>query len=154
MRCERDKVRTKVDIHTLMRESSIMRQNIRDILISFDSGLIYQHVSKKFEMRREQVESVEDKMNVPFTLSFSSCLALSRRECKPGIRGNTDIVKDENNMWMWVASENIDIKRILNKMNNDMPCSSKEGVTCHAVDYIQIAQGCSFRLGRGVQCMN
>ncbi len=36
-------------------------------------------------MRREQVESVEDKTNVPLTLSFSSCLVLFQRECKPGI---------------------------------------------------------------------
>ncbi len=53
----------------------------RDILVSFDSGLIYQHVSKNFEMRKEQVENVTDKTNVPFTL----ILILSRRECKPGI---------------------------------------------------------------------
>ncbi len=68
-----------------MRESSIMRQDIRGILISFDLGLIYQHVSESFETRREQVESVEDETNVPLTLSFLSCLVLSRRECKPGI---------------------------------------------------------------------
>ncbi len=61
------------------------RQDIRDIFVSFDSGLIYQHVSESFEMRREQVESVEDETNVPFTLSFLSCLMLSRWECKPSI---------------------------------------------------------------------
>ncbi len=55
------------------------------ILISFDSGLIYQHVNESFTMRQEQTKSVEDETNVPFTLSFSSCLVLSRRECKPGI---------------------------------------------------------------------
>ncbi len=70
-RCERDEVRTNVDIHTLVRESSIMRQDIQDILVSFDSGLIYPHVSESFKMRREQVESVEDNMNVPFTFSHS-----------------------------------------------------------------------------------
>ncbi len=56
-----------------------------NILVSFDLGLIYRHVSESFETRREQVESVEDETNVPFTLSFSSCLILSRQECKPGI---------------------------------------------------------------------
>ncbi len=81
-------VRTNVDIHTLVRESSITRQDIRDILISFDSGLIYQHVYESFERRRKQVESVEDETNVPFTRSFLSCLVLSQRECKPGIRIN------------------------------------------------------------------
>ncbi len=76
MRCERDKVRTNVDIHTFVRESSITKQDIRDILVSFDSGLIYQLVSESFETRQEQVESVEDKTNILFTLSFSSCLVL------------------------------------------------------------------------------
>ncbi len=56
-----------------MQESSITRPNIRDILISFDS-------------RWEQVESMEDETNVPFTLSFSSCLVLSRQEFKWGVR--------------------------------------------------------------------
>ncbi len=84
-RCERDTVRTNVDIYTLVRESSIMRQDIRDILVSFDSGLIYQHVSKSFEMRWEQVKGMENETNVPFTLFFSSCLVLSRREYKSGI---------------------------------------------------------------------
>ncbi len=60
-------------------------QDIRDILVSFDSGLIYRHVSDRFETRREQVESVEDETKVPFTLSFLSYLVLSRQECKPGI---------------------------------------------------------------------
>ncbi len=82
VRCEQDEVRTNVEIHTLVRESSITRQ---DILVSFDSGLIYQHVSESFKTRREQVKSVEDETNVPFTLSFSSCFVLSQRECKPGI---------------------------------------------------------------------
>ncbi len=80
-------VRTNVDIHTLVRDSSITRQDIRDILVSSDLGLIYQHVSESFETRWEQVESVEDDTNVPFTLLFSSCLVLSRQECKPGITG-------------------------------------------------------------------
>ncbi len=62
-----------------------MGQDIRDILVSFDSGLIYRHVSESFETRPQQVKIVEDETNVPFTLSFSSCLMLSRRECKPGI---------------------------------------------------------------------
>ncbi len=84
-RCEWNKGRTNVDIHTLMRESSLTRQDIRDILVSFDSGLIYRHVSES-ETRWEQVESVEDKTNVSFTLSFLSCLMLSRWECKPGTR--------------------------------------------------------------------
>ncbi len=65
----------------------ITRWDIRDILVSFNSGLIYRHVSESFEMSWEQVESVEDKTNVLFTLSFSSCLVLSRRECKLGING-------------------------------------------------------------------
>ncbi len=43
-RCERDEVHTNVDIHTFVREST--RQDIRDILIFFDLGLIYQQVSK------------------------------------------------------------------------------------------------------------
>ncbi len=63
-----------VGIHTLVRKLSIMKQNNRDILISFDSGLIYGHVSESFETRREQVESVGDETNVAFTLSFSSSL--------------------------------------------------------------------------------
>ncbi len=87
--CEQDEVRMNVDIHTLVRELSITRQDIRNVLVFFDSGLIYQHVSKSFEMRREQDKSVEDEINVPsFTLSFSSCLILSRWECKPGITEN------------------------------------------------------------------
>ncbi len=48
-------------------------------------GLIYWHVSESFEMRQEQIKSVEDETNVTFTLSFSSCLVLSQRKCKPGI---------------------------------------------------------------------
>ncbi len=78
---ERDEVRMNVDIHTLMRESPITRQDIWEIFISFDSGLIYWHVSESFETRQEQVKSMEDKTNAPLTLSFSSCLVLSRREC-------------------------------------------------------------------------
>ncbi len=39
-------------------------------------------------MRQEQVENVTDKMNLPVTLSFSSRLVLSRRECKPDIKVN------------------------------------------------------------------
>ncbi len=46
---------------------SITKQNI---LISFDSGLSYQHVSESFEMRQEQVENVTDKTNVPLLLSY------------------------------------------------------------------------------------
>ncbi len=45
-RCKQDEVHTNVDIHTLVQESWITRQYIRDILVSFDSGLIYQHVSE------------------------------------------------------------------------------------------------------------
>ncbi len=56
-----------------------------NILVSFDARLIYRRVFENFKMRWEQVESVEDEMNVPFTLLFSSCLVLSRQECKPGI---------------------------------------------------------------------
>ncbi len=89
-KCERDEVHTNVNIH-IVRESSIARQDIRDILVSFDSGLIYQHVSENLETRREQVESVEDETNVHFTLSFSSCLVLSQQECKPGIRSISHI---------------------------------------------------------------
>ncbi len=62
-----------------------MRQNIRDILVSIDLGLIYQHASDSFQMWWEQVESAEDEMDVPFALSFLSCLVLFRQECKPDI---------------------------------------------------------------------
>ncbi len=68
-------------------ESSITRQDIRDIFVSFDSGMIYRHVSESFETRWEQVESVEDETNISFTLSFSSCLVPSQWECKLGITG-------------------------------------------------------------------
>ncbi len=44
----------------------------------FDSGLIYRNVSKSFEKRREQVESVKDETNVPFTLSSSSRAVLMK----------------------------------------------------------------------------
>ncbi len=90
-RCEQDEVRTNVDIHTLVRESSVTRQGIRYILISFDSGLIYQHVSESFETRRKQVKSVEDETNVPFTISFPSCLMSSQREFKSGIKAYTGL---------------------------------------------------------------
>ncbi len=50
----------------------------RDILVSFDSGLIYWHVSKSFETRQEQVENVTDKTNVPFTNLFLSCVVSTR----------------------------------------------------------------------------
>ncbi len=86
VRCKRDEVHTNVDIHALVQVSSITRQDIWDILVSFNSGLIYRHVFESFKTRWEQVKSVEDEMNVPFTLSFSSCLILSQRECKAGIR--------------------------------------------------------------------
>ncbi len=65
---------------------SITRWDIRDILVSFDSGLIYQHVSESFEIRLEQVENVTDKTNVLFTLSLSSGLVPFQWECKRGIR--------------------------------------------------------------------
>ncbi len=52
-RCEWDEVRTNVDIHTLVRKSSIIRQAIRDILVSFALGLIYRHVYENFETRWE-----------------------------------------------------------------------------------------------------
>ncbi len=84
-RCERDEVCTNVNIHILVWESSIMRKDIRDILVFFDSWLIYRYVSESFETRREQVASMENETNVPFTLSFSSCLVLSRWECKQSI---------------------------------------------------------------------
>ncbi len=73
-----------VNIHTLVWESS-MGQDIWDILVSFDSWLIYWHVPESSGIRREQVKSVENKTNVPFTLSFSFYLMLSQRECKPDI---------------------------------------------------------------------
>ncbi len=85
-RCEWDEVCTNADIHTLVPVLSITRQDIWDILISFDSGLIHQHVSGSIETRREQVESAEHETNVPFTLLFSPCPVLSRQECKPGIK--------------------------------------------------------------------
>ncbi len=103
MRCEWDEVHKNVDIHTLVRESSIMRQNIQDILVSFDWRLIYWRVSESFETRREQVESVKDEMNVPFTLSFSSCLVLSQWECKPGITITMtimDAIPPKNEQWI------------------------------------------------------
>ncbi len=90
---------TNVYIHTLMWESSITRQDIRDILISFDSGLIYRHVSKSFETRREQVDSVKNETNVPFTLSFSSCLVLSWRECKPDMRYRLNWIFNQHERW-------------------------------------------------------
>ncbi len=37
-----------------------MRWDIWDILVSFDLGLIYQHVSESFGSRQEQVENVTD----------------------------------------------------------------------------------------------
>ncbi len=55
-RCDRDKVRTNGDIHTLVRELSITRQDIQDVLGFFDLGLI------------EQIESMEDEANVSITL--------------------------------------------------------------------------------------
>ncbi len=42
-----------------------------EILVSLDSGLIYQHISESFEMRQEQVESVEDETNVSLSYSRS-----------------------------------------------------------------------------------
>ncbi len=44
----------------------------RNILVSFDSGLIYRHVSESFETRQEQVENMTDKTNESFTLSLLS----------------------------------------------------------------------------------
>ncbi len=91
-RCKWNKICTNVDIHILVRGLSITRQDIRDILISFNSGLIYRHVSESFETRREQVESVEDEANIPFM--FLSCLVLSRRESKPVIVRDPRLSKD------------------------------------------------------------
>ncbi len=51
-RYEWDEVRTNVDIHTLVQELSKTRLDIEDILVSFDSGLIYRHVSESFETRQ------------------------------------------------------------------------------------------------------
>ncbi len=102
-RCERDEVCTNVDIHTFVRKSLTTRQDIRDILIFFDSGLIYWHVSESFETRQEQVGSVKDETNVPFTLSFSSCLMLSWLECKPDITkkmiGILTKISENHNNW-------------------------------------------------------
>ncbi len=81
VRCEWDKIRKNVDFHTYVRELSITRQDIWDILVSFDSRNWF-----SFETRREQVESVEDETNVPFALSFWSCLMLPQQECRPGIK--------------------------------------------------------------------
>ncbi len=61
---------------------SIMRQDIRDILVSFYSVLIYQHVSKSFETRQVQVENVSEKTSVTFTLSFLSRLDENVKEAK------------------------------------------------------------------------
>ncbi len=74
---------------------SITRWNIRDIRISFHSGLIYQHISKHLKMRQEQVENVTDKINVPFTISFLSLLVLSGWECKPCIRNATNVCSQQ-----------------------------------------------------------
>ncbi len=63
-RCEQDEVHTNVGIHTLVRESLITRQDIRDILVSFDSGLIYR-VSESFEMRREPVRVCNTRQMYP-----------------------------------------------------------------------------------------
>ncbi len=61
-----------VQMYTFTSCVRATRQSL-NILISFESGLIYQHISKSFETRQEQVKNVTDKTNVPFTLSFSSC---------------------------------------------------------------------------------
>ncbi len=139
-RCERDEVRTNVDIHTLMRESSIMRQDIRDILVSFDSGLIYQHVSESFVTRWEQVESVEDETNIPFTLSFSSCLVLSQRECK------SDIIQNAITRFQFLLlvcespSQLLSVRNRCETISNTNYCHSKSTslhilvfTTCHKI---------------------
>ncbi len=80
------KLQTTIYIQEL-KENVITVPSItrRDILGSFDLGLIYQHVSESFETRQEQVENGTDKTGVPFTLSFSFHLMLPRWECKPSI---------------------------------------------------------------------
>ncbi len=79
-RCERNKVRTNVDIHTLV-------QKLQHKVETFSFPLTRDRFTDMSlrATRREQVESVEDETNVPFLLSFLSCLMLSRQECKPGI---------------------------------------------------------------------
>ncbi len=47
----------------------------RDICV-LDSGMIYQHVSKSYEMRQEQVESVWDETNVPFSFLLSRAVSM------------------------------------------------------------------------------
>ncbi len=48
-----------------------MRQDIWDIPISFDSGLIYQHVYESFETRQEQVERVDlNELVIPETNAY------------------------------------------------------------------------------------
>ncbi len=71
-RCERDEVPTNVDIHTLVRESLITRQDIRDIIVSFDSGLIYRHVSRA--SRRNENRSGVWKMRLMYPLHSRSRL--------------------------------------------------------------------------------
>ncbi len=85
-RCERDKVYTNVDIYTLVQRivdnEARRSRHCHFLWLRTDLPSCLRELRDK--MRREQVESVEDKTNVPFTLSLSF-LVLSQRECKPGI---------------------------------------------------------------------
>ncbi len=87
-RCEWDEVRTNVDIRTLVRELSITRHNIRDILVSFDwlgTDLLSCFQELRDETRTGRECRRRDDCTL-HTLSFSSCLVLSQWECKPAIR--------------------------------------------------------------------
>ncbi len=86
-RCEWDEVRKNLDIHTLMWESSITRLDIRDILVSFNLGMIYRHVSKSFETKTgRKCGNWNECTFHTLVLVFLSCLVLSLWECEPGIR--------------------------------------------------------------------
>ncbi len=67
--------------HSCARATRVASITRRDICVLW-LGMIYQHVSKSYEMRQEQVESKWDETNVPFSLLWSFHLVLSRWSCK------------------------------------------------------------------------
>ncbi len=85
-RYEQDKVHTNVDIHILVRELLIMRQDIRDILISLDYGL-FTNMSPRASRQDENKSRVWKTRWIYPSHScsrlVSCCLA---RECKPCIK--------------------------------------------------------------------
>ncbi len=80
VRCERDEAGTNADIHTL-----VWRDKVETFSFPFPRDWFADILLENFEMKQEQVENMTDKTNVPFTLSSSSHLVLSQRECKLGI---------------------------------------------------------------------